>query len=99
MLRIDGALGGGGGQVIRSSLSLSMLTGEPVVLENIRAGRDKPGLLRQHLTAVRAAAEFSGARVEGDTLRSSRVRFFPGRTRPGRYRFSIGSAGSGALVF
>ena len=98
MIRIDGAMGEGGGQVIRSSLSLSMLTGEPVLLENIRAGRDKPGLLRQHLTALRAAAEISGATVEGDALRSGRVRFTPGRIRPGRYRFSIGSAGSAALV-
>lgn len=98
MIKIDGAMGEGGGQVIRSSLSLSMLTGKPVLLENIRAGRDKPGLLRQHLTALRAAVEISGGAAEGDELRSSRVRFTPGTVRPGRYRFAVGTAGSAALV-
>jgi RNA 3'-terminal phosphate cyclase (ATP) len=98
MIRIDGAMGEGGGQVIRSSLSLSMLTGKPVLLENIRAGRDKPGLLRQHLTALRAAAEISGASVEGDELGANRVRFTPGKVRPGSYHFAVGTAGSAALV-
>ncbi|MFT5684611.1 MAG: RNA 3'-terminal phosphate cyclase (ATP) [Myxococcota bacterium] len=98
MIKIDGAMGEGGGQVIRSSLSLSMLTGKPVHLENIRAGRDKPGLLRQHLTALRAAVEISGGTVEGDELRSTTVKFTPGTIRPGRYRFAVGTAGSAALV-
>ena len=98
MVRIDGAMGEGGGQVIRSSLSLAMLTNTPVVVENVRAGRGKPGLLRQHLTALRAAAEISGGTVEGDELRSSRFAFTPGTVQPGRYRFAIGSAGSASLV-
>ena len=63
-LTIDGSQGEGGGQIVRSSLSLSMVTGRGVIIDNIRAGRKKPGLLRQHLTAVRAAAEICGAGVE-----------------------------------
>ena len=55
MLRIDGSKGEGGGQIVRSALTLSMLTGQPVQLRNVRHGRHKPGLLRQHLTAVQAA--------------------------------------------
>lgn len=98
MIHIDGAMGEGGGQVLRTSLSLSMVTGQPVTLTNIRAGRGKPGLLRQHLTCVRAAAEVCGATLEGDTLGSSRVVFAPGAVRPGAYRFAIGSAGSTSLV-
>ena len=64
MLTIDGSQGEGGGQVLRSSLALSLVTGRPIVIENIRAARKKPGLARQHLTAVLAAAEVGGAEVE-----------------------------------
>jgi RNA 3'-terminal phosphate cyclase (ATP) len=95
---IDGAEGEGGGQVLRSSLALSIITGRPFTLENVRARRAKPGLQRQHLTAVRAAAEVSGARVEGDAVGSSRVRFEPGPVRAGDYVFRIGTAGSATLV-
>jgi RNA 3'-terminal phosphate cyclase (ATP) len=97
-IEIDGSLGEGGGQVIRSSLSLSMITGIPVSIVNVRAGRKKPGLLRQHLTAVGAAAEISQARVAGDQLGSSKLLFEPGEIRPGNYQFQIGSAGSAILV-
>lgn len=97
-LQIDGSQGEGGGQIVRSALALSMVTGRGVVLDNIRAGRQKPGLLRQHLTAVRAAAEICGADVEGDELRSSRLSFSPGPVRGGTYAFHIGSAGSTTLV-
>ena len=68
ILTIDGSQGEGGGQVLRSSLALSLVTGRPFAIEKIRAGRKKPGLLRQHLTAVLAAAEISGAEVEGVPL-------------------------------
>ena len=61
MVRIDGSFGEGGGQILRSSLSLSLVTGKPFRIENIRANRQKPGLLRQHLTAVQAAAEVGSA--------------------------------------
>lgn len=65
MIALDGAQGEGGGQILRSALSLSMITGQPFTITGIRAGRAKPGLLRQHLTAVKAAAEICRATVEG----------------------------------
>jgi len=83
MIRIDGASGEGGGQILRTSLSLSMVTGKPFRIENIRAGRERPGLLRQHLTAVLAAAEVSGATVDGATLGSTALSFTPGKVKPG----------------
>lgn len=95
---LDGAQGEGGGQILRSALTLSMITGTPFRIENIRAGRAKSGLLRQHLTAVNAAAEISGAQVEGAQLGSGTLSFQPGRIRGGDYRFNIGSAGSCTLV-
>ena len=98
MLMIDGAEGEGGGQILRSSVALSMITGEEVRIENIRAGRQKPGLLQQHLTAVEAAAAISGAELEGARLRSGKLTFKPGSLRPGEYAFSIGTAGSTTLV-
>lgn len=99
MVRIDGSMGEGGGQVLRSSLALSMITQKPLLIENIRANRrPRTGLLRQHLTALRAAVEISGATVEGDSLKSGRVSFAPGAVKPGRYRFAVGTAGSALLV-
>ncbi|MBK7404395.1 MAG: RNA 3'-terminal phosphate cyclase [Phycisphaerales bacterium] len=97
-IEIDGSFGEGGGQILRSALALSMVTRRQVRVERIRAGRSRPGLLRQHLTAVRAAAEVCGGRVEGDVLGSTELRFWPGRVRPGAYSFSIGTAGSTTLV-
>ena len=96
---VDGALGEGGGQVLRTALALSLSTGRPFRLENIRGKRPKPGLLRQHLTAVQAAAAVGQARVTGDTLGSSSIVFEPGTVEPGSYTFSVGSAGSATLVF
>ena len=98
MLEIDGSQGEGGGQILRSSLTLSLVTGQPVRLVNIRAGRSKPGLLRQHLTAVRAAAEVGGARVEGDEVGAKSLTFSPRELTAGPYAFAVGSAGSGTLV-
>ncbi|NOX55673.1 MAG: RNA 3'-terminal phosphate cyclase [Planctomycetes bacterium] len=97
-LTIDGSYGEGGGQILRSSLALSLVTGRPVVVERIRAGRKKPGLRRQHLTAVRAAAEISQANVKGAELGSQRLEFQPRTVRPGQYEFRIGTAGSATLV-
>ncbi|MCB1955049.1 MAG: RNA 3'-terminal phosphate cyclase [Rhodocyclaceae bacterium] len=97
-LQLDGSQGEGGGQILRSALSLSMLTGTSFTIERIRAGRARPGLLRQHLTAVRAAAEICSAKVSGDTLGSSALQFEPGAIRGGDYHFAIGSAGSCTLV-
>lgn len=98
MITIDGAQGEGGGQILRSSLSLSMLTGEPFKMINIRAGRSKPGLLRQHLTAVQAAAKISNAEIDGAMIGSMALGFKPGKVTPGDYAFAIGTAGSVTLV-
>jgi len=98
ILTIDGSQGEGGGQVLRSSLALSLVTGRPLVIEKIRAGRKKPGLMRQHLTAVAAAAEVGAAEVEGAVLGSRRVVFRPNQVRPGDYAFRVGTAGSATLV-
>ena len=99
MIRIDGSFGEGGGQILRTSLSLSLATGKAFRIEKVRAGRERPGLLRQHLTAVLAAAEVGGAEVQGATLGSTELAFSPGPIRAGEYRFSVGTAGSGTLVF
>ena len=98
MIEIDGAMGEGGGQVLRTSLSLSMATGESFRLANIRAGRRKPGLMRQHLACVRAAAEICGASVVGAEVGSKELTFSPGPVRAGDYHFAVGSAGSSNLV-
>lgn len=97
-IELDGSHGEGGGQILRTALSLSMITGIPFAIERIRAGRRKPGLLRQHLTAVQAAAAVCGAEVEGAEPGSQRLRFKPGPVRGGDYRHAIGSAGSCTLV-
>jgi len=98
MITIDGSQGEGGGQILRSSLALSALTGQPFRIENIRAGREKPGLMRQHLTAVNAAAAICSAAVEGAAIGSRQLTFQPQRVKAGEYTFSIGSAGSTTLV-
>ncbi|WP_346838426.1 RNA 3'-terminal phosphate cyclase [Microbulbifer sp. SAOS-129_SWC] len=99
MLVIDGSQGEGGGQIFRSSLTLSMCLQKPVRITNIRAGRSRPGLLRQHLACLRAGRDICDAEISGDELGSAEVVFKPGRVRPGEYRFAIGSAGSTSLVF
>src|SRR5215467_15821737 len=99
MIRIDGSFGEGGGQILRTSLSLSLATGKPFCIEKIRAGRERPGLLRQHLTAVLAAAEVGTADVQGATLGSAELTFSPSKVRTSEYKFSVGTAGSGKLVF
>ena len=98
MISIDGSQGEGGGQIIRSSLALSLVTGKPFELFNIRAGRRKPGLRLQHVTAMQAAAKIGGAQVSGDRLSSRKLQFEPGDVTPGEYRFRIDSAGSSTLV-
>ena len=98
MIIIDGSLGEGGGQILRTALALSLVTGKPFRMENIRAKRDKPGLLRQHLTAVNAAVEVGNAQVEGNTIGSRTLSFAPGTIKAGAYRWAIGTAGSATLV-
>lgn len=98
MIRIDGSAGEGGGQILRTALGLSLVTGKPFQIEKIRAKRERSGLLRQHLTAVLAATEIGNAKVEGATLGSKNLTFTPGKVRAGEYHFAVGTAGSGTLV-
>ncbi len=99
MLTIDGSLGEGGGQVLRTALGLSLVTQTPFRITHIRAGRAKPGLLRQHLAAIAASVEIGQASVEGDVLGGRELVFRPSTIRAGNFAFSIGSAGSTSLVF
>ena len=97
MVIIDGTHSGG--QTLRTSLSLSVLTQKPFKITNIRGKRDKPGLQNQHLTAVNAIAKICNAQVKGNTLHSKELEFKPSKVAPGRYVFDIGTAGSTILVF
>ncbi|MDX1534087.1 MAG: RNA 3'-terminal phosphate cyclase [Thermoplasmata archaeon] len=97
-LRIDGSAGEGGGQIFRLSLALSALTGRDVHLTHIRAGRPKPGLARQHLTAAEALTHLCRAEAEGLELGSTTVRFRPGGFLGGRLHVDVGTAGSVTLV-
>jgi RNA 3'-terminal phosphate cyclase (ATP) len=98
MITIDGSEGEGGGQVLRYSAALSLLTGEPFTIQNIRGGRAKPGLMRQHVTALEAACAIGGAECSGLTVGSSQLTFKPGTVVPGEYHFAVGTAGSTGLV-
>ena len=84
LVTLDGSKGEGGGQILRTALTLSLLTGRPFRIVKIRANRDKPGLRPQHLTAVEAAAELGGAEVSGGVGRLAALTFRPGRDQPAR---------------
>lgn len=98
MVELDGAAGEGGGQVLRTSLALAMVTGRPLKIRRIRAGRSKPGLMRQHLVCVQAAVEVCGGSAVGAELGSQDLEFMPGPVRAGEYVFRVGTAGSCTLV-
>jgi len=98
VITIDGSQGEGGGQVLRSSLTLSVMTGQPIHIQNIRARRSKPGLMHQHLQAVKAAAAASKASLSGAFLGSMELQFEPGEITSGRFKFDIGTAGAATLV-
>ncbi len=98
MIEVDGSLGEGGGQVVRSALALATVTGQAVRVERVRARRERPGLQRQHLAAVQAAARISNGRLEGAVLGSTRVELDPGPVVGGTFHFAIGTAGSAPLV-
>jgi RNA 3'-terminal phosphate cyclase (ATP) len=98
IIDLDGSFGEGGGQILRTSLALSLLTGKPFHLRNVRARRPTPGLQPQHLQSVQAAAAIGQAKLRGASLRSSDLTFEPGTITPGSYRFDIGTAGATGLV-
>jgi len=98
IIKIDGSFGEGGGQILRTALSLSAITQTPFEIYNIRANRKVPGLSHQHLQAVNSTAQICNAEVIGNQLRSTDLKFYPGETQAGTYHFNIGTAGSVALV-
>jgi RNA 3'-terminal phosphate cyclase (ATP) len=98
MIVIDGSEGEGGGQVLRTALSLALVTGKSFRIENIRANRSRPGVMRQHVTAVEAACAIGGAECEELQVGASTLSFTPGKVAPGDYRFAVGTAGSTSLV-
>jgi RNA 3'-terminal phosphate cyclase (ATP) len=98
MLTLDGSAGEGGGQILRTALSLSTVTGQPFEIVKIRARRSVPGLRPQHMAAVRAATLICGAKVGGAFEGSSDLRFEPGAIGAGEYRFEIATAGAASLV-
>lgn len=98
LVELDGSEGEGGGQILRSALALSILTGRPFKLINIRANRAKPGLQPQHLMSVRAAGTISGAVYKGASVGSAVLYFEPKAVKSGKYTFSIGTAGATTLV-
>lgn len=97
---LDGSTGEGGGQILRTALSLAAITGKPFSIERIRANRDKAGLRPQHREAARAVARLCDAQLSGDEVGSERLDFRPrARVRPGDWAFDIGTAGSTPLLF
>jgi RNA 3'-terminal phosphate cyclase (ATP) len=98
LVELDGSFGEGGGQILRSSLALSLFTGKPFHLRNVRAKRPKPGLQPQHLMSVRATAAIAAGRVRGASVGSTDLVFEPGAVSAGTYRFDIGTAGATGLV-
>lgn len=98
MITIDGSAGEGGGQVLRYAAALSLITGEPFTIEKIRGGRERPGMMRQHVTSIEAAAAIGNAEVSGLAVGSDQLTFRPGSVAPGEYHFAVGTAGSTGLV-
>jgi RNA 3'-terminal phosphate cyclase (ATP) len=99
VITLDGSHGEGGGQIVRTALTLSCMTGTAVLIENIRAGRKPSGLRPQHITAIQAAAEISYAEVRGVEVGAKTILFEPGApVRAGQYEWSVGTAGAATLV-
>ena len=96
-LQLDGS--SGGGQMLRTALSLAMITGQPFRMTNVRGKRSRPGLMRQHLTCVKAACEVSGGTADGADIGSTELVFRAGKVRQGSYHYAIGTAGSTTLLF
>jgi len=98
MIVLDGSEGEGGGQILRTALSLSALTGIPFTLKKIRANRKQPGLKAQHLTAVKAMQQICEAKTQGAVLYSPELVFIPQKIQPGQYHWDIGTAGATTLL-
>jgi len=98
MIEIEGSYGSGGGQIIRTAIAMSALTGKPCKITNLRAKRKIPGLAAQHLTGVKAVAELCNAKVKGANLRSTKLEFIPGKIKSGKFIFDIKTAGATTLV-
>lgn len=99
IISLDGSYGEGGGQILRTALAISLISGRGLEISNIRAGRSKPGLRPQHIQSVEAARRIGEARVEGLRLDSEKISFFPRGIGSGNFEFKIGTAGSTSLVF
>lgn len=99
MLHIDGSHGDGGGQILQTALTMAMVTGTEIHIEKIRAGRAKPGLMRQHLACVKAAQAICDAVVSGAEVGSTEITFRPKAIKAGKYHFAVGTAGSTTLIF
>jgi RNA 3'-terminal phosphate cyclase (ATP) len=95
---IDGSIGEGGGQILRTAAALAVALGKPVRVRKVRAGRSRPGLRPQHVTALRAAAAICGGELRGADENSTEIELSPGEILPGEYTFDIGTAGSASLV-
>jgi len=98
MIEIDGSYGEGGGQILRTSISLSALTMKPVRISKIRAGRPKPGLRRQHLTGIQLTGKLVDASIEGLEVGSTEISFSPQKRRSGSFSIDVGTAGSISLI-
>lgn len=98
MIIIDGSQGEGGGQVVRNACALSLVTGQAFRITNARGGREKPGLMRQHVTAVEAACAIGRASCDGLSVGTTEITFTPGQVEAGEYHFAVGTAGSTSLV-
>ena len=99
MLTIDGSYGEGGGQILRNSVALSVLTGKPVKIENIRANRPNPGIKPQHYISIKSIQDLTQSETDGLNVGSDVLSFTPGEVKGGSYSFDIGTAGSITLVF
>jgi RNA 3'-phosphate cyclase len=98
MIEINGAIGEGGGQILRTATALSAITKIPCHIFNIRKGRKNPGLMTQHLLGLRALAELCNGKLEGDNLGSQEIKFYPGKIYKNRISINIPTAGSITLV-